>query len=120
VTNETNLCTGSVSESGDFATLFFMFGNTGADAAIAILLPTLKHFICNGPVVWSTKCFCCEGIYKNGVSFVIFQHEFRSGFGIHCNRAVPSTHAIKALVRNFEATGSVLKKKGNSVKAVER
>jgi hypothetical protein len=23
---------------------FFWFGNTGADAAIAILLPTLKHF----------------------------------------------------------------------------
>jgi hypothetical protein len=27
---------------------FFWFGNTGADAAIAILLPTLKRSICNG------------------------------------------------------------------------
>jgi len=58
-------CTGCVSESGDFATLFFSgFGNTGADAAIAILLPTLKHFSCNGAVDWSTKCFWCESVLQ--------------------------------------------------------
>ena len=34
------------------------------------------------------------------------------------NRAVPSAHAIKTWVRNFEATGSTLKKKGGSVKTV--
>jgi hypothetical protein len=28
-------------------TVFFWFGNTGADAVIAILLPTLKRFSCN-------------------------------------------------------------------------
>jgi hypothetical protein len=49
------LNTGCVSESGDFATPFFSwFGNTGAEAVIAILLPTLKHFSCNGAVDWST------------------------------------------------------------------
>jgi hypothetical protein len=37
---------------------FFWFGNTGADAAIAILLPTVKRFSCNVAVDWSTKCFC--------------------------------------------------------------
>jgi len=34
---------------------YFWFGNTRADAAIAILLPTLKCFSCNGGVDWSTK-----------------------------------------------------------------
>ena len=37
-------------------------------------------------------------------------------FGIHRNRAVPSAHAIKTWVRNFEAAGSTVKKKGGSVK----
>jgi hypothetical protein len=63
-------------------------------------------------VDWS-KCF-----YKNGDSFVIAQHEFRRELGIHHNRAVPSAHAIKTWVWNFEATGSALKKKGGSVKTV--
>ena len=58
------LYTGCVSESGDFATLFFSGGNTGADAAMAILLPNLKRFSCNGAVDWSTKCFCCENILQ--------------------------------------------------------
>jgi transposase len=57
-----------------------------------------------------------KAFYKNGDSFVIAQHEFRREFGIHRNRAVPSAHAIKTWVRNFEATGSALKKKGGSVK----
>jgi hypothetical protein len=39
-------------------------------------------------------------------------------FGIHRNRAVPSAQVIKTWVRNFEATGSTLKKKGGSVKTV--
>jgi len=49
---------------------------------------------------------------------VITQNEFRREFGIHRNRAVPSAHAVKTWVRNFEATGSTLKKKGGSVKTV--
>jgi hypothetical protein len=48
--------------------------------------------------------------YKNGNSFVIDQREFWREFGIHHNRAVPSAHAIKTWVWNFEATGSTLKK----------
>jgi hypothetical protein len=43
---------------------FFWFGNTAADSAMAILLPTLKHFSCNGAVDWSTKCFCCESVLQ--------------------------------------------------------
>jgi hypothetical protein len=48
---------------------FFWFGNTGADAAIAILLLTLKRFSCNGAVDWSTKCFCCERVSQNRRQF---------------------------------------------------
>ena len=61
-----------------------------------------------------------KAFYKNGDSFVIAQREFLKEFRINRNRAVPSAHAIKTLVRNFEATGSTLKKKGGSVKSVER
>jgi transposase len=56
--------------------------------------------------------------YKNDYSCAIAQREFRREFGIHRIRAVPSAHAIKTWVRNFEATGSTLKKKGGSVKTV--
>jgi len=59
-----------------------------------------------------------KAFYKNGDSFVIAEREFRREFGIHRNRAVPSAHDIKTWVRNFEATGSTLKKKGGSVKTV--
>ena len=47
---------------------FFWFINTGADAAIAILLPTLKRFSCNGAVDWSTTCFCCESVLQKSVT----------------------------------------------------
>jgi hypothetical protein len=49
---------------------------------------------------------------------VIAQREFRGDFGIHRNRDVPSAHGLKSWVRNFEDTGSTLKKKGGSVKTV--
>ena len=49
---------------------------------------------------------------------MIAQREFRREFGVHRNCAVPSAHAIKIWVRNFEATGSTLKKKGGGVKTV--
>ena len=48
---------------------FFWFGNNGADAAIAILLPTLKRFSCNGAVDWSTACFCCESVLQKRWQF---------------------------------------------------
>jgi transposase len=49
---------------------------------------------------------------------VIAQREFRREFGVHRTHAVPSAHAMKTWLRNFEATGSTLKKKGGSVKTV--
>jgi hypothetical protein len=83
---------------------FFWFGNTGADATNAILLPNLKRFICNGPWTEAQRVFVVKAFYKNGESFVIAQREFRREFGIHRNRAVQSAHAINTWVRSFEAT----------------
>jgi len=62
--------------------------------------------------------FAVKGFYKNSDSFVIAQREFRREFGIYRNCAVPSAHAIKTWVPNFEAPGSTLKKKGGSVETV--
>jgi len=70
------------------------------------------------PWTGAQSAFAMKAFYKNGDSFVIAQREFRREFGIHRNHAVPSAHAIKTWVRNFEATGSTLKKKGGSVKTV--
>jgi transposase len=70
------------------------------------------------PWTGAQSAFAVKAFYQNGDSFVIAQREFRREFGIHRNRAVPSAHAIKTWVRNFEATGSTLKKKGGSVKTV--
>jgi transposase len=69
---------------------------------------------------WSAaqRAFAVKAFYKNGDSFMIARREFRREFGIHRNRTVPSAHAIKTWVRNFEATGSTLKKRGGSVKTV--
>jgi hypothetical protein len=62
--------------------------------------------------------FAVQVFYKNGDSLVIAQREFWRKFRIHYSRAVPSAHANKTWVRNFEATGSTLKKNAGSVKTV--
>jgi transposase len=70
------------------------------------------------PWTGAQRDFAVKAFYKNGDSFVIAQREFQREFGIHCNRAVPSAHAIKTWVQNFEDTGSTLKKKGSSVQII--
>jgi hypothetical protein len=57
------------------------------------------------PWTGAQSAFAVKAFYKNGDSFVIAQREFRREFGIHCNCAVPSAHAIKTWVQNFQATG---------------
>jgi len=59
-----------------------------------------------------------KSLYKNNDSYVAAQREFRKKFGIRRNSKVPSAHAIKKWVKNFEETGSAVKKKGGSVKTV--
>jgi transposase len=58
--------------------------------------------------------FSIKSFYKND-SYVAAQRELRKKFGIHGNSQVPSAHAIKTWVNNFEETGSTVKKKGCSV-----
>jgi hypothetical protein len=70
------------------------------------------------PWTGAQRAFAVKVFYKNGDSSVIAQREFRREFGIHRNCAVPSGYAIKTWIRNFEATGSALKKKGGFVKTV--
>ena len=62
--------------------------------------------------------FAVKSFYKNNNSYVAAQREFRKKFGILRNSNVPSAHAIKTWVNNFEETGSTVKKKSGSVKTV--
>jgi len=64
------------------------------------------------------RAFAVKSFYKNKDSYVAAQREFRKKFGIHRNSKVPSAHAIKTWVNNFEETGSTVTKKGSSVKTV--
>ena len=61
--------------------------------------------------------FTIKSFYKND-SYVAAQHEFRKKFGVHRNSKVPSAHAKKTWVNNFEETGSTVTKKGGRVKTV--
>jgi len=63
------------------------------------------------------RAFAVKSFYKDDC-YIAAQHEFRKKFGIHRNSKVPSAHAIKTWVNNFEETGSTVKKKGGSVKTV--
>jgi hypothetical protein len=61
------------------------------------------------PWTGAQHAFAVKALYKNGDRVVIARREFRREFGIHCNRAVPSAHAMKTWVENFEVTRSTLK-----------
>jgi len=64
------------------------------------------------------RAFAVKSFYKNNDSYVAAQREFRKKFGTHRNSKVPSAHAIKTRLNNFEETGSTVKKKGGSVKTI--
>ena len=64
------------------------------------------------------RSFGVKSFYKNNDSYVSAQREFRKKFGIHRNSKVPSAHAIKTWVNNFEETGSTVRKRDCSVKTV--
>jgi len=53
--------------------------------------------------------FAVKSFYKNNDSYVAAQREFCKKFGIHRNSKLPSAHAIKTWVNNFEETGSTVK-----------
>jgi len=70
---------------------FFWFGNTGADAAIAILLPTLKRLIAMEPWTGAQRALAVKAFYKNSDSFVIVQ---RSQNCHRCNSVAKSPDSL--------------------------
>jgi transposase len=68
------------------------------------------------PRTGAQRAFAVTSFYNNNDSYVAARREFSKKFGIHRNSEVPSAHAIKTWVNNFEETGSTVKKKGGSVK----
>ena len=64
------------------------------------------------------QAFAVKAYYKNNDSYVSAQHVFRNHFNIPRNDPVPSAHAIKTWIKNFEETGSTVKKRIGSVKSV--
>jgi hypothetical protein len=51
------------------------------------------------------RAFAVKAYYKNNDSYVSAQRVFWNHFNLPRNDPVPSTHAIKIWIKNFEATG---------------
>jgi len=64
------------------------------------------------------RAFAVKSFHKNNDSYITALCEFGKKFRIHRNSKVPSAHAIKMWVNNFEENSSTVKKKGGSVKTV--
>ena len=62
--------------------------------------------------------FAAKAYLKNNDSYVFVQRVFWNHFNIPRNDPVPSAHAIKTWIKNFEETGSTVKKRIGSVKSV--
>jgi hypothetical protein len=62
---------------------------------------------------WSgpERAVAVSAYYRNGNSVIAAQRVFRRHYEIPTSGQVPSAHAIHKWVRNFEDTGSALKKK---------
>ena len=56
------------------------------------------------------RAFAIKSFYKNNYSYAAAQREFCKKFGIHRNSKVPSAHAVKMCVNNFEETHPTVKK----------
>ena len=56
------------------------------------------------------RAFAVKAYYQNGESLVRARRVFRAHFNVPLNRPVPSDHAIKTWVANFEVSGSTSKK----------
>jgi hypothetical protein len=103
---------------GDLATAFFCFQR---DQGRGTMLPggVAVNSVQFEMESWTgaQRAFAVKSFYKND-SYVAAQCEFCKKFGIHRNSKVPSAHATKTWVNNFEETSSTVKKKGGSVKTV--
>jgi hypothetical protein len=61
---------------------------------------------------WSgaQRAFAVKSVYKNNGNLEAARREFRRHFNLCRHDLIPSVHAIKILVSNFEETGSALKR----------
>jgi transposase len=59
------------------------------------------------------RAFDIKAFYKNNDNYAAAQWLFHQHFKMNHNNPVPSVHAIKTWVKNFEETGSALKKKAS-------
>jgi transposase len=57
------------------------------------------------------RAFAVKAFYQNNDNYAAAQRLFRRHFQINSNNPVPSAHAIKTWIKNFEETGSALKRK---------
>ena len=110
---------GSASESGDSATAFFYFYRERRrrmmlPGGVTVNSVQFEMESCTG----AQRAFAVKSFYMNNDSYVAAKREFRKKFGIHRNSKVPSAHAIKTWVNNFEEAGSAVKKKGGNFKTV--
>lgn len=64
------------------------------------------------------RAYAVKAFYQNGSSYERARRAFRAHFNIHRNQPVPSAHAIKTWVQNFEETSSTTKKKPGRPKSV--
>ena len=64
------------------------------------------------------RAFAVKAYYQNGESLVRTRRAFRTHFNVPRNGSVPSNHAIKTWVANFEVSGSASKKRCGSQKTV--
>jgi len=55
------------------------------------------------------RAFAVMACYQNGESLVWARREFRTHFNVPRDRPVPTNHAIKTWVANFEVSGSTSK-----------
>jgi hypothetical protein len=81
------------------------------NAISTILQSLIYHSVMMGSWNGAQRTFAVEAHYKNNDSYVSAQRVSRNHFNIPRNDLVPSAHAIKTRIKNFEETGSTLKKK---------
>jgi len=70
--------------------------------------------------VGSQRAFAVKAYYKNSDSLTTARREFRRHYNLGRHERVPSCKAIKTWVKNFEETGSALKKKPLGAKRTQR
>jgi transposase len=92
-------------------TCFLGTGVVGGIASPDILLSTSCHLVTMEQWSGAQRAFTVKAFYKNNDSLKAARRLFHVHFNLQRHVPVPSAHVIKTWVRNFEETGSALKKK---------